>query len=476
MLFRHSTYYSLARGLPGLVSFAALIIYTRLLSPDDYGRYALVIAGVSVAGVLVFQWQRLVLARWLMMREDEPQRFLGEMLHMFVLLALAAGAVGFMVTLGMPDPVWRRLAAWGLAVFVAQGWFELNLTLASVQFAPARYGWILGAKAVFAAAFGIALAWFGLGADAPLLGLLLGCLLSVTLFGRGPWRGARPVRPERRQLREQLRYGLPLVVTFALGWIIVSSDRLLIGWLLDVEAAGQYAVGYDLAQSSLGILTVVHVAAYPLAVRAVETHGPTGGRVQLAQNGELLAGLALAAAAGLAVLAPHVAAVVVGDEFRQATARLLPWVALAAALGGVKAFHFDLAFHLGRDTRGLVACGAAAAVANVGLNLLWIPRFGIDGAAYASVAAFVLGAGMSVWLGRRVFAMPPAIPLLMRGVTIALVTAGGAACGGWYGIGPVGLVAGVLAGALAAVVAAFVIDLASLRTDFARWRSSRSAP
>ncbi|MDZ7619363.1 MAG: oligosaccharide flippase family protein, partial [Patescibacteria group bacterium] len=416
----------------------------------------------------------LVLARWLMVREDNPRRFLGEMLRMFAVLAVATAAVGLALCMVAPDPVWRRLAALGLVILIAQSWFELNLTLASVQFAPARYGRILGAKAVLAAAFGTGLAWLGLGPDAPLLGLLLGCLLSVALFGRGPWHKVRLARAERHELRDQLRYGLPLIVSFALGWIIVGSDRLLIGWLLDVKAAGQYAVGYDLAQYGMGILAVVHVAAYPLAVRALETHGPAGGAVQLAQNGELVVGLALAAAAGLMVLAPQAAAVVVGHEFRESTERLLPWCALAAGLGGAKAFHFDLAFHLGRDTRGLVAVGAAAAMVNVGLNLLWIPRFGIDAAAYASVAAFLLGVLLSAWLGRQAFAMPPTIRLLLRTGSVAIAAAAGAACGGVFGVGLAGLIGGGLAGALAAVIVAFLIDLANVRTGFARWRSSRN--
>ena len=469
MLLRHSFYYSLARGLPGLVNFTALLVYTRLLTPNEYGRYAIVVAGVSMAGVLVFQWQRLVLTRWLMAREDETQRFLGEMLRIFVLLALATGSIGAAFTLFVPDSGWQRLLALGLLVFLAQGWFELNLTLASAQFAPARYGRILGVKAISAAVCGAGLAWFGLGAHAPLLGLLLGYLLSVRLFGSGAWRGVVPVRPKKDVLGEQLRYGLPLVITFALGWVITGSDRLLLGWLIGAEAAGQYAVGSDLAQTSLGILAVVHVAAYPLAVKALEKHGSAGAASQLASNGELVIGIALAAAAGLIVLAPHLATVVVGQEFRTVTTRLLPWIAIAATLGSVKAFHFDLAFHLGRDSWSLVACAVASALVNVGLNLWWIPRYGIDGAAYASVTAFALNLGLSIWLGRRVPCMPPVIPLLLRTGSLAIAVALGAAGGALFGTGLTGLAAGVLGGTLAAIALALLIDLADVRTGVKRW-------
>jgi O-antigen/teichoic acid export membrane protein len=64
MLWRHSALYLLARGLPGVVSLAAIAVYTRLLGADEYGRYALVIAGVGLGNKLVFEWLRLSLLRF----------------------------------------------------------------------------------------------------------------------------------------------------------------------------------------------------------------------------------------------------------------------------------------------------------------------------------------------------------------------------------------------------------------------------
>ena len=54
MLLRHSALYLLARGVPGLVNFFAIAIYTRMLSPEEYGRYALVVAGVGLFNVNFF--------------------------------------------------------------------------------------------------------------------------------------------------------------------------------------------------------------------------------------------------------------------------------------------------------------------------------------------------------------------------------------------------------------------------------------
>lgn len=471
MLLRHSLAYLFARGLPGLVNFAALAIYTRLLAPADYGRYSLLVAGVSMAGVVVFQWHRLVLARWLAARAQDAQRFLGEILSVFLTLALAIAGAGLLLALAWPDPVWQRLLGLAVVLLIAQEWIELNLILAAAQLSPARYGRMLGVKTVLALAVGAALASIGLGASAPMIGLVAGCALAVPLFGLAPWRGVRPVWPARATLREQLHYGLPLVVTFALGWIIASSDRLLIGWLLDVKAAGRYAVGYDLAQHSLGgLLAIVQVAAYPLAVRALEERGPEAAQAQISRNGELILCLALSGAAGLAVLAPYIAAVVVGAEFRESTASLLPWVALAAAIGGIKAFHLDMAFHLARQSRWLVITGSIAALTNVLLNVLLIPRYGLLGAAWATLSAYALAMLTSLKFGRNVFPMPAFLPLFGRALFVAVLVYIGAWLGAGLFFGNLpAVILGIVTGGMLGFLGVLFLNVAGFRTSL--WRN-----
>lgn len=476
MLLRHSLAYLFARGLPGLVNFAALAVYTRLLAPADYGRYTLLVAGVSMAGVVVFQWHRLVLARWLAARTQDPQRFLGEILSVFLTLALTIAGAGLLLALAWPDPAWQRLLGLAVMLLIAQEWVELNLILAAAQLSPARYGRMLGAKTVLALAVGAGLAWLGWGAFAPMIGLVAGCALAVPLFGLAPWRGVRPVWPTRATLREQLHYGLPLVVTFALGWIIASSDRLLIAWLLDVEAAGRYAVGYDLAQNSLGVLlAIVQVAAYPLAVRALEEHGPEAAQEQIRRNGELILCLALSGAAGLAVLAPYIAAVVVGAEFRETTASLLPWVGLAAAIGGIKAFHLDIAFHLGRKSQGLVASGAIAALTNVFLNILFIPRYGLLGAAWATMFAFALAMLTSLKFGRNIFPMPAFLPLFGRALVVATFVFMGAQLGSRMLFGNLSaVILGVMTGGMLGFLSAVCMNVGGFRKSMWEKISAKS--
>lgn len=474
MLIRHSLVYLVARGLPGLVNLAALALYSRLLSAEDFGLYSLVVAGVSMASVIGFQWQWLVLARWLPSRAGDSPRFLGEVLLVFLALAGVAILLGALVVIFWHDPIWRKLLAVAVALLVAQSWMELNLILASAQLAPARYGRMLGLRTIVAISVGAVLAWAGWGAFGPLFGLIVGFVVAVPVFGLAPWRKVRPRWPAWPELRAQLHYGLPLIATFALSWVIASSDRVLIASLLSVEAAGQYAVGYDLTQQSLGaLLAVAQVAAYPLVVRALESGGPTVAALQMRKSAELIVTLACAGGAGLIVLSGPISSSVVGEPFERTTGALVPWIALSAALMGIKTFHFDMAFHLGRNSRYLVAIGLVAALVNVVLNLVSIPRFGLLGAAYATVAAYCIGTLLSAILGKRVFTLPRFLPVIARAVVVGIATAGAASIGPMIDPGLPGLIIGIACGTSALLVLSFVIDLAGVRTDARQWWTHR---
>ena len=131
LLVRYSIIYLLARGGPALINFLALAVYTRLLTPEQYGQYALVLAGVALVQVVCFQWLGLCLARFLPANHDAPERFLSEIKFLFAMLALVFSAVGLVVALLWPDPVWQRLVALAVPLLTVHAWFELNLNYAA---------------------------------------------------------------------------------------------------------------------------------------------------------------------------------------------------------------------------------------------------------------------------------------------------------------------------------------------------------
>jgi O-antigen/teichoic acid export membrane protein len=190
----------------------------------------------------------------------------------------------------------------------------------------------------------------------------------------------------------------------------------------------------------------------------VERDGPAAAQVQLQQNGVLLLAVGLPAMLGVVILAPNLAGVVLGAPFRDDGARLLPWVAIAAFFGGAILFYNNLAFQLSRSTLGQLWSTLVAALVNLGLNLIWIPRFGLLGAAWATVVAYGFGFTLSFWLGRRAFPLPilPVDALKPVGAALVMVLALWP-CRAW--LGPLALAAQISLGLLVYAIVLGLLDL-----------------
>jgi len=85
---------------------------------------------------------------------------------------------------------------------------------------------------------------------------------------------------------------------------------------------------------------------------------------------------------------------------------IVPWVALAALLAGLKSYYFDMAFQLGQNTIGQLKILAVAALVNLVLNFILIPDYSVMGAIYATVIAYAVGLILSAIKGRKNFLLP----------------------------------------------------------------------
>ncbi|RZJ37860.1 MAG: lipopolysaccharide biosynthesis protein, partial [Brevundimonas sp.] len=136
--------------------------------------------------------------------------------------------------------------------------------------------------------------------------------------------------------------------------------------------------------------------------------------------------------------------------------------------------YFGQAFTLGRKTKNLLAAMAIPAGANVILNLILVPRFGLMGAAWATAASFALGLLATMALGRRVLALPVPWEALVRcGVATAVMAVAVSLVPPLGGIVELILAAGV--GVIVYAAVALTINAAGVRDVALRLIARRRA-
>src|SRR5262249_53602472 len=95
---RNSIVYFISRGGGGLLTVLTLAVFTRILSPPEYGWYALGVTLFSITAALVFQWLAVAVARFYPAFADRPGVLLAASLRGFGLSTLIAVA-GFLAAI-----------------------------------------------------------------------------------------------------------------------------------------------------------------------------------------------------------------------------------------------------------------------------------------------------------------------------------------------------------------------------------------
>jgi O-antigen/teichoic acid export membrane protein len=403
---RHAGAYLLARGVPGIISFLAIPLFTRLLNPRGYGKYTLVATTVGLINALGFQWLRLSFVRYLPASKGNPQKLKSTLLTCQLLL-VAVGGLVVSAMFAIPATVsWRSVAIICWLMTAVQPTFELFCEQARATIQPRYYMGLQLTRAALTTGLGVAFIELGFGWWGPLLGMAVGSAVpAIYAFGHD-WRGTR-LSIDPGTFTAVCKYGIPLSLTVALAIVISSSDRYLIAYFLGDGPAGLYSAAVDFTSQTLTLLMMsISMAIIPLAMKAYEERGSQAAREQMRHNATLLLVVGVPAVVGIMMLAGNICHCFLGKDFRHEGTRIMPIIALGTFLAGYKAYHLDSAFQFAHRTIHQVWIVLIAAIVNVALNLALIRPLGIIGAAGASVIAYVVSMALTASYGRKHFALP----------------------------------------------------------------------
>ncbi len=466
MFWRGVWGYLPANIVQGVVGFLAIILFTRLLSPEDFGRYALAFSVMTLAHVAVFSWLEAAMARfWAAQTPGAAQGHFASLYR----TAFVLGA-GFLVVAGLAvwllpiDPLFRLALTVGLAGAPARNMIKLAQERFRAEGEVAKSARLDMAVTAGGLAVGVGFALAGAGATAPLLGLGLAPLAALPFVLPGELKQARGGAFEAGRVRDYAMYGYPIAASLALTVVLSSTDRFVLDAYLGEAAVGAYHASYSIANRTLDVLFLwLGTAGQPALVMALERGGMDRLKVAAREQLSTFLLVGLPAAAGVALVARPLSEVLIGEELRTVAASVTPWIALSALLFGLTAYYFGQAFTLGKKTKWLLIAMAIPAGMNVILNLILVPRFGVMGAAWATAASFGFGMVATMLIGRRVVALPiPWESLARCGVATGIMALAVAQLPAFGGFGELVLDAGV--GVIVYAAAALTLNAAGVRT------------
>jgi O-antigen/teichoic acid export membrane protein len=417
--------YTASSVLSKLLAVALLPVYTRYLTPADYGAAEVVLASVIAVSILVRLGLIEALLRFYYLPDvDRPAVVRTGFAALFwattaaALILLPFAEPISEALLDQADPELVRLGVLGLWTLTL---WEYALTLLRVDERARAY---FGLTVLNVVATIPVTVWLVAVEDEGAAGILWGT------FGTGAaflvvqlWRERRrlALAVQVPLLRRMIRFGLPTMPAELSLYSLSFIDRILIVRLAGLAEAGLYALAIKFAQGMNVIARAFQLAWPPLAYSIADDDE---ARRAYSLVFTWFAAICAFGVAGLWLLSRWIVDWLAAPDFFEAYEA----VGLLATGIALYALYLVLVVILGRTGRtefNLPATIAGTAV-NIVLNLILIPSQGIVGAGIALVASYLVVLVLMYALTQRLFPVPyewGRLALLV-GVTAATVAAG----------------------------------------------------
>jgi O-antigen/teichoic acid export membrane protein len=407
-LGKHSAIYGLGGLVQRILAVLLLPVYTRYLTPSDYGTVETLVALVTVLVIVLRMGISSAFFRFYFDSPDSARRRL--VLRTSFWFTMGMATAGLLGGLALSPEISTALfgsaddAELVVAAFVAL-WAQMNyeqltslfrVEERSVAFVTASLANIF---LTIAATLTLVVAL-----DQGPLGVIVGNFTGTLLVYAallGYRREQLGLQFDRGLLREMNRFGIPLVPTALFLWVTNFSDRFFLVKLADTSEVGLYSLGVRIA-SAMALLLTAFRTAWPAFAYSIEDDREARRTYAFVLTYLVL--IASWVATGLALLSPWIVDWIAASSFASSSKVVGPLAFSVVAFAG----YVVVAIGVGRARRtqfNWVVTGAAAAV-NVALNLALIPPYGMMGAAVATIAAYMtMFAGMA-WWAQRIYPVP----------------------------------------------------------------------
>ncbi len=192
-------------------------------------------------------------------------------------------------------------------------------------------------------------------------------------------------RFEKKLFFALLRNSLPLMLSGAALIIFMKIDQVLIRGLLDITSVGIYSVAVSFAELWYFIPTIIATSLFPALVNAKNTNSVSYTK-RIKKLYTFLFYVSILIALPLSIFANHIIVFLYGPAYASAASilQIYIWSSPAVFLGVATSQYL-----IAENFTGIIfARNLVSMIVNIVLNILFIPLYGLVGAAVATVVSY----------------------------------------------------------------------------------------
>ena len=402
-LARANLAYAIGSAANSAASLLLVPFLVHALPPEGYGALALFEVVILLLSMVIVAGLDVGMMRHYWSLEDEAlrKRMAGTVLGAVALWGGVVFLISWAITqsrMGTAIPG----GSWPLVLSAACAWAEscLAVVLGLFRIRERALGFVLlsSGRMILYLVSAVSFVRLGYGVAGALAGRVAAAVV-VLIIALVTGSGLLSFRPDMGAFGRVLRYGIPLLPANLASYVLLASDRFFLQHFTSLETVAVYTFAYKVA--TLLDVAVTRPFALDWAPRRFKIEASAHAASKYAQIG--LAYLFVAVTFALLIVA--------------ATPSVYAWFApgiyhpgigiVPVIVGAYLVFGLSYPLNIGimlRDKTGyLVWIGVLASAACLGLNSLWIPRYGMQGAAWATAVSYAVWTALIAVVSLRLY-------------------------------------------------------------------------
>lgn len=406
-LVKNSFIYTIGMLVPKLSQFILLPIYTRYLSPSDYG----ILSSVQIINTILVLLYTLALDKAIFRlyfdfkTEKEKKDYLGTLfIGISISVVLVTGIIFSMNDI--IGSIYKNISFYpymSLSILASalSTFFLIPQTAFFVKEEATKY--ILLSLLIFFITNAFIIFYVIIlkkGVVGYLQGQLIGnaVLMPVFFFITLKLINLRFVKS---LFRKSLRFSLPLLPMTLSAWIMTWSDRIFIERNFDTHDVGIYSLGYKIAMVIIVFSNSFYKAYNPYYFKIAATKSKNQAIKTLRKTNTFYLLIVIMFCSLISLFAKEAIRLLFDSRYFEAY-KIVGIIGLSYIFGQSMGI-FNLAIYQSKKTITIMAINIAGAILNIILNFLLIQKYGAYGAAWATAITYIVLFGLSYLYARKYF-------------------------------------------------------------------------
>lgn len=405
-LLTHSSIYGLGTVVSRVIAFVLLPLYTRYLTPADYGILETIDITTAMIGLVVTIGISQALSRFYYISDNPIERN--------SVVSTTYITYAFISLLCLPfliygaDPVAKLLFTHekygyflkiSFITLVLGGLVDLAMMYLRLKKKPLIFISLTTVRLILLIIFNVVfIVYYEMGVIGILYSsLIVRALYAVVLTSTILCKVKLSFSINRSI--EILRYGLPMIPSTLANTAVKQSDKYFVLYIMSVSDMGIYSLALKLGNAIHSLLTIPFNMAY--IPRRFEIMKRADAQETYKKIFTYYMFFTMYAGLFLSVFIHEILQIMVTEEFRSA-GTIIPLVVLSMIIFGCH-YHFDFGILYSKKTSCLAYINMVSAVLNLGLNYSLIQAYGLYGAVWSAIIILSLQALLLYYFSEKFY-------------------------------------------------------------------------